>query len=138
MANLSTYLENALINHIFRNSAYTSPTTVYLGLVTNSAVDGDMEAGTLTNEVTAYTGNRPSTTWSAPADVGGKATTKNSTAAVEYAAMPSCTVKYVIVCDGATKSAGNILVFLPLSSAQVVASGQTLRFPIDSLVFDLA
>lgn len=35
MSALSDYLENALLNHILRNTAYSSPTTVYLALFTS-------------------------------------------------------------------------------------------------------
>ena len=50
MSAMSTYLENALVNHVLRNTAYTSPgTTVYVGLIKyyDAAV---VEAGTLTQE----------------------------------------------------------------------------------------
>ena len=50
MSAMSTYLENALVNHVLRNTAYTTPgTTVYVGLIKyyDAAV---VEAGTLTQE----------------------------------------------------------------------------------------
>ena len=39
MAAMSDYLENKLIDHIFRNTAFTVPTTVYIGLLTAAPAD---------------------------------------------------------------------------------------------------
>ena len=41
MAEMSNYLENALINATLRNTGYTSPTTVYLALYTTDPTDAD-------------------------------------------------------------------------------------------------
>ena len=137
MANISTYLEDILLNLVMRATAYpgAAPAAVYCGLVDDTAVDADMEAGTLTNEITAYTGDRPAITFGAPSDVGGKETIKN-TAALEFEVMPAVTVKYAIVCDAAT--AGNILYWCPLAAEKTCNAGDTFRIPIDGLVLDLA
>jgi len=39
MASFSDYLENKLLNHVFRNTAYTPPTTLYLALFTSAPAD---------------------------------------------------------------------------------------------------
>ena len=44
MANATNYLENALIDAIFRGQSFTSPTTLYLGLCTSAP--SDSSAGT--------------------------------------------------------------------------------------------
>lgn len=44
MSAMSDYLENKLIDHIFRNTAYSVPTTVYIGLLT--AAPSDSGGGT--------------------------------------------------------------------------------------------
>lgn len=41
MAEMSNYLENALINATLRNTSYTSPATVYLALYTSDPTDAD-------------------------------------------------------------------------------------------------
>ena len=41
MAEMSNYLENALINATLRNTSYTSPTTVYVGLYTSDPTDAN-------------------------------------------------------------------------------------------------
>lgn len=137
MANISTYLEEILLNLVMRATAYPggAPAAVYCGLVDDVGIDSEMEAGTLTNEITAYTGDRKAITFGAPADVGGKATIKNS-AAIEFESMPAVTVKYAIVCDATT--AGNILYWCPLAVEKTCNSGDTFRLAIDALVLDLA
>jgi hypothetical protein len=44
MANMSDYLENKLVDHIFRNRSYSVPTTIYVGLFT--ATPSDSGGGT--------------------------------------------------------------------------------------------
>ena len=134
MANISDYLEEALLNHVMRNTAYTSPVTVYVGIVSDVAVDADLEAGTLTNEITGYTGDRKAVTFGAPSQVTGKATITNS-ADIDFESMPAVTVAYAIVCDAATL--GNILYWCPLSANKTTNSGDTFRIPASNLTLDL-
>lgn len=65
----TTYLSDKVLNHVYRNTAMTSPVTVYAALLT--AVT-DAEAGTVTE--TAYTGYaRVAITFGAPAgNTGGR------------------------------------------------------------------
>ena len=39
MSAMSNYLENALVNATLRNTTYTSPATVYVGLYTSDPTD---------------------------------------------------------------------------------------------------
>lgn len=135
MSNIANYLEEALLNHVMRNSEYSRPATVYCGLIETGDYDAELEAGTLDHEITAYTGNRKAITFGAPAQVSGKATVKNS-AALEFDNMPAKTVKYAIVCDAATE--GNILYWCPLSAEKTCNAGDTFKIAIDGLVLDLA
>ncbi len=137
MSNIATYLEDILLNLVMRNTAYPggAPAAVYCGLIDDVSDGTELEAGTLDNEITAYTGNRKAITFGAPADVGGKATIKNS-AALEFLVMPAVTVKYAIVCDAAT--VGNILYWCPLAVEKACNAGDTFKIAIDGLVLDLA
>ena len=136
MSNIATYLEDILLNLVMRATAYPggAPAAVYCGLVDDVGDDAEMEAGTLTNEITTYTGNRKEITFGAPANVGGKQTIKNS-AALEFLVMPAVTVKYAIVCDAAL--AGNILYWCPLAAEKTTNSEDTFKIAIDGLVLDL-
>jgi len=135
MSNIADFLEEELLDHVFRNAAYGSPAAVYCGLVETGDYDAELEAGTLTHEITAYTGDRKAITFGPPAQVGGKATIKN-TVAIEFENMPAVTVKYAIVCDAAT--VGNILYWCPLLAEKTCNAGDTFRIAIDGLVLDLA
>jgi hypothetical protein len=129
MSAMSTYLENALVNHVLRNTAYTTPgTTVYVGLIKyyDAAV---VEAGTLTQEIstsgsTAY--NRIQVTgWDAPSD----GATQN-TGAITF---PTATADWggvsgVIVTDNATPGAGNVLLHGSLTTAREVKDGDVFKF----------
>ena len=129
MSAMSTYLENALVNHVLRNTAYTTPgTTVYVGLIKyyDAAV---VEAGTLTQEIatggsTAY--NRVQvTSWDAPSN----GATQN-TGAITF---PTATADWggvsgVIVTDNATPGAGNVLLHGSLTTARDVKDGDVFKF----------
>ena len=69
MSALSTYLENKLVDHVLRNTAYTTPgTTIYVGLIKfyDSPV---VEAGTLTQEASGGAYARIQVTaWDAASD----------------------------------------------------------------------
>jgi hypothetical protein len=60
MAALSDYIENAIINHILRNQAFTPPTTVYLALFTvvtgleaDLGVTGEVSGGSYARQTCA-------------------------------------------------------------------------------------
>lgn len=137
MANIADYLEEILLDLVFRGTAYPggAPAAVYCGLLDDVATDTEGEEGTLTNEITSYTGDRKAITFGAVSQIGGKATIKNSVA-LEFDVMPAVTVKYAIVCDAAT--AGNILYWCPLAAQKTCNAGDTFKIAIDGLVLDLA
>ncbi len=94
MAEMSNYLENALINAVLRNTSYTSPATVYLGLYTTDPTDAD--TGT---EVSGNAYARQSITFGAPSN--GVTT---NTAAIEFPQATGSwgTVAYVGIRDAST------------------------------------
>jgi hypothetical protein len=102
MGAFSDYLENKLVDHTLRNVTYTPPATVYLALFTSTATLGQLEANTITNEVTGGSYARQAVTFVA-ASSGG---TSNS-ATITFAGLPVATLNFVAVMDAST--AGNIL-----------------------------
>lgn len=128
MTAFSTYLENSLVNHVLRNTAYTPPAALYVGLFTSTATLAELEAGTLTNEVAAG-GNayaRQPVTFAAPVD----GATSNS-AALTWTNMPSVTVGYLAVLDALT--AGNVLIYGALGAPKVVNAGDPFSIAIGDL-----
>ena len=69
MAALSNYLENALVNHVLRNTALTTPgTSIYVGLI-KFYESSKLEAGTLTQEASSGAYARVQVTaWDAPSN----------------------------------------------------------------------
>lgn len=125
MSAMSTYLENALVNHVLRNTAYTTPgTSVYVGLIKYYETD-KMESGTLTSKED-FGGSYARvqvTGWDAPSD----GATQN-TGAITF---PTATgdwgmVSGVIVTDHA--SAGNVLLHGSLTTPRDVKNGDVFKF----------
>lgn len=120
------FLENKLIAHTFSNTAYTSPSTVYVALYTVAPTDST--AGT---EVTGGGYVRQSAAFT---------TTNNqasNTSAIEY---PTATAGYgtvvaVAVLDSLT--GGNMLAFASLSTNKTIATGDVFRIPAGDLDISL-
>jgi hypothetical protein len=123
MAEMSNYLENALINATLRNTSYTTPTTVYLGLYTSDPTDAD--TGT---EVTGNGYARQSITFGAPSD--GVST---NSAAIEFPQATGSwgTVAYIGIRDASTS--GNLLFHTALDASKAIATGDVFRIAIGSL-----
>lgn len=145
MSASSDYLEAAVLNHVLRNTALTSPTTVYVALFTSDDSTGgtseNLEAGILTNEVstsgTAYV--RQSATFAAPS--GGSCTT-SATITFPAATANYGTVTHVAVMDQDSTSdsagAGNVLFYGALDSAKTIESGDTFQITAGNLTVSLA
>lgn len=128
MSEMSNYLENALINATLRNTAFTSPATVYLALYTTDPTDAD--SGT---EVSGNAYARQSITFGAPSN--GVST---NTAAIEFPQATGSwgTVAYVGIRDAST--AGNLLYHTPLDASKTIATGDVFRVAVGSLSVTLA
>jgi len=128
MAEMSNYLENALINATLRNTAFTSPATVYLSLYTTDPTDAD--TGT---EVSGNAYARQSITFGAPSN--GVTT---NTAAIEFPQATGSwgTVAYIGIRDALTN--GNLLYHSPLDASKTIATGDVFRVAIGSLSVTLA
>ena len=123
MAEMSNYLENALVNATLRNTSYTSPATIYVALYTTDPTDAD--TGT---EVAGNGYARQSVTFSAPSN----GATSNS-AAVEFPQATGSwgTVAYIGLRDAS--SGGNLLYHTPLDASKTIATGDVFRIAIGSL-----
>tara|TARA_R100000664_G_scaffold1879_2_gene4858 strand:+ start:140 stop:526 length:387 start_codon:yes stop_codon:yes gene_type:complete len=117
MSAMSDYLENKLLDHVLRNTAYTSPSTVYLGLSTGSF--GDDNSGT---ELSGNNYSRVSIAFDA-ASSGATDNTSN----VEFAAASGSwgSVSHYGIFDAS--SSGNLLIHGAFSAAKTIASGDILR-----------
>jgi hypothetical protein len=128
MAEMSNYLENALINATLRNTSYTSPTTVYVGLYTSDPTDGN--TGT---EVSGGSYARTAVTFGAPSDGASL-----NNAAVEFPQATGSwgTVAYIGILDAATS--GNLLYHTALDVSKPISTGDIFKIAIGSLSVTLA
>jgi hypothetical protein len=128
MAEMSTYLENALINATLRNTSYTSPSTVYMGLYTSDPTDAN--TGT---EVSGGSYTRVAVTMGAPSD--GVST---NSAAIEFPQASGSwgTVGWIGILDASTS--GNLLYHSPLDVSKTISSGDIFKIAIGSLSVTLA
>lgn len=128
MAEMSNYLENALINATLRNTGYTSPATVYVGLYTSDPTDAN--TGT---EVSGGSYARTAVTFGAPSD----GVTTNS-AAVEFPQATGTwgTVGWIGILDAS--SGGNLLYHTALDASKTIASGDIFKIATGSLSVTLA
>lgn len=128
MAEMSNYLENALINATLRNTGYTSPTTVYVGLYTSDPTD----AGSGT-EVSGGSYARTAVTMGSPS--GGVST---NSAAVEFPQATGSwgTVGWIGILDASTS--GNLLYHTALDTAKTIDSGDIFKIATGSLSVTLS
>jgi hypothetical protein len=128
MAEMSNYLENALINATLRNTSYTSPSTSYLALYTSDPTDAD--SGT---EVSGTSYARQAITFGAPSN--GVST---NSAAIEFPQAGGSwgTVTHVGIRDASTS--GNLLFHTALDASKTIATGDVFRVAIGSLSVTLA
>lgn len=128
MAEMSNYLENALINATLRNTGYTSPTTVYVGLYTSDPTDTG--SGT---EVSGGSYTRTAVTMGAPS--GGVST---NSAAVEFPQATGSwgTVGWIGILDASTS--GNLLYHTALDTAKTIDSGDIFKIATGSLSVTLS
>jgi len=110
MAEMSNYLENALINATLRNTSYTSPTTVYVALYTSDPTDAD--TGT---EISGGSYARQSVTFGAPSN---GVSTNSSSVTFPTATGNWGTITHIGLRDALT--AGNLLYHTPLDASKTV------------------
>lgn len=123
----STYLANALYNHVYKNTSYTSPAAVYVALFTSAGSLAELLAGTLTHEVSGGSYARVAATMGSPTSGDGSASTVTFTTATAGWG----TVRFFAFMDAST--AGNVLTYGQLSSDVTVNTGNTFQFNSGSL-----
>jgi len=126
MAAMSNYLEDALVNHVLRNTAFTTPgTSVYVSLFTTDPTD----AGNGTEVTGGSYARIQVTAWTAPSSNG---TTANTNAITFPTATASWgTVTHFGIHDALTT--GNLLIHGILSAQKVVGDGDVFQFAAGDL-----
>lgn len=126
----SDYLEDKVLKHVFTNTAYTSPTTLYVALYT--VAPSDTGGGT---EVTGGSYARQSMAFTVS---GTSPTQATNTSAVEF---PTATADWGTVVAAAVfdaSSTGNMLAWADLTANKTISNGDVFRFPASSFTVTLA
>jgi len=154
MSAASNYLENAVLDHVLRNTAYTQPTTLRVALFSGTA--SDVLAALEEGDATATAGNwgyyevltsgtaygREAANFN-PASGGSATTSANitfSTAAANYnnTAGSGSTITCIAIVDNATVGSGNVLFYGQLDNPKEVLSGDTFQVSAGNLTVSLA
>jgi hypothetical protein len=128
MAAMSDYLENALINATLRGTAWTAPTTVYLGLFTSDPTDA--KTGT---EVSGGAYARQSITFSAPTN---GASPSSADVLFPVATASWGTVTHIGIFDAETT--GNLLYHGVLTNSKTIATNDQLKVAAGDITVTLA
>lgn len=128
MAAMSNYLETALVNAVLRNTSYTSPTTVYVGLFTSDPTD----AGSGT-EVSGGSYARKAMAFSSPSN---GATSNSSAVEFDQATASWGTVTHFGLFDAS--SSGNLLLHGALTTSKTIDSGDVFKFATSALTATFA
>lgn len=121
----SNYLENELLDHVLRNQAFASPTTVYAALYTTQPSDAG--GGT---EVSGNAYARVAITFGAA--TSGSITNSSAVTFPQAGGGPWGTITHFGVLDALTN--GNLLYWGALDESKVIDDGDTMEFSIGDLM----
>ena len=128
MAEMSNYLENALINATLRNTSYTSPATIYVALYTSDPTDAN--TGT---EVSGGSYARTSVTFAAPSN---GVSLSNADCTFPQATGSWGTIGWIGLMDALTS--GNLLYHTALDASKTIESGDIFKIASGSLSVQLS
>jgi hypothetical protein len=126
----SDYLEDKVMKHVFANTAYTSPSSLYVGLFTVAPTDA--------GGGTEVSGNGYARTSAAFSVTGTSPTAASNSANVEFPTASGSwgTVVAAAIFDASTS--GNMLSWADLTASKAVGSGDVFRFAAGNLSVTLA
>lgn len=128
MAEMSNFLENALINVTLRNTTYTAVAQPYVALFTSDPTD----AGTGT-EVSGGSYARTAVTMGAPSN---GVSTNSADVTFPTATGSWGTVGWIGIYDASTS--GNLLYHTPLDTAKAITSGDIFKISTGNLSVTLS
>lgn len=123
----SNFLELEVLDHVFRNSAYTAPSTIYVALFT--AAPNDAGGGT---EVSGNGYARQSMAFS---DASSGSISNSGSVEFPTATGSQGTITHMGLFDAS--SSGNLLAYGALTASKAVDSGDVFRFNASSVTISL-
>lgn len=121
----SDFLENEILDHVFKTGAYTAPTNIFIALCKSTVLDSSTGSA-LPGEVSggAYI-RKTCDTWDV-ASAGATENTNKETFAQATADWGTCT--HFALVDGTVNEGGNVIAHGSLTASKMVSSGDTARF----------
>lgn len=126
----SDYLEDKVLKHVFANTAYTSPSSLYVALYTAAPTDAgggtEVSGGSYARQAMAFSVS------------GSSPTTATNSGAVEF---PTATADWGTIVAAAVfdaSSSGNMLAWADLTTNKTVNTGDVFRFQASSFSITLA
>lgn len=145
MSEMSDYLEDSLVDHIFRTSSWSKPSVLAMALLTTNAIDGDSgtfstgtgvevpDAGAYAREAR----NPADANWAAATGGGGQ--TSNVAEITFTTATASWgSVAAVAIVDDASFDSGNMLFYSEVGTPRTIDSGDTAEFAIGAITVTFA
>jgi len=127
MAEFSNYLENKLLDHVLKNTSYTSPTTVYVGLYTSNPDEGntgtEISGGGYARQVLSVT------------TASGGIVTSSADVTFPQATTNWGTISHIALLDAITS--GNMLMYTSLTTSKVIETDDILKINSGSLTVSL-
>lgn len=129
MSAMSDWLENALIDLIFRNQAITLPANLFIGLLTAAPSDagggtevtgGSYARVSVARSLANWAGTQSAGSTTASTGTGGQ-TSNNNTITFPAPTASWGTVTHLGIYDATT--GGNLLFWMPLSASKVINNG---------------
>ncbi len=144
MSAMSDYLENKLVDHLFRAQTLSAPATLHIGLLT--AAPSDSGGGTevsgnsyarvaVTSSLANWAGTQSAGSTIASSGTGGQ-TSNNAAITFPTPSGTWGTVSHFGIYDAS--SGGNLLFHGSLSVAKTINQGDTVSFPAGSLTVTFA
>jgi hypothetical protein len=130
MSAASDYLENKLLDHVLKNTAYSQPSNLYLGLFTANT---GLESNSPSAEVSGGSYARKAVTFAA-ASSGSAAT--SATVTFDTATANWGTITHVAVMDASTS--GNVLFWGAVTASKTIETGDTFQVSSGNLTISLA
>ncbi len=129
--NASNYLEEAVLNHFFRNGNIPSPSQLYLALYISDPTDSD--TGT---EIQGGGYQRMPIGFTAPKQTGGKGTIQNN-AEIRF---PIASANWGTISHFGIRTAltgGELLAYAPVPVPKLIESGDEAKFNVNALTISM-
>lgn len=125
MGSFSNWLEDEILNHVFKNTAMTQPTKLFIAL-TESTIEEDDTGATLPSEISGGSyARKECSTWDTSS--GGATENTQVVTFVEATAVWGTITDFAIV-DSGTAAQGNLFGFGKVTTSKKIATGDTAKF----------